>query len=107
MMNVVAVGNKIVEMFQIEEYTAEAFESGMKAAGWEWEEDFLVHKTTREFPGYEHLVEIDKRVDAYNVCIEQEMKYAEYKKNFSGCQTKKDSYNKETKTIVVYIRQFA
>lgn len=34
---------------------------------------------------------------------EIEMKYAEYKNNYSDCKTKKDSYNKESKTIIVYI----
>ncbi len=106
MMNVVAVGSRIVEMFQIEEYTAEAFEKGMKAAGWQWDEADLIHKTVKNYGGYE-LEEIDQRVSAYNACIEQEMSYTEYKKSYSGCQTKKDSYNKETKTIIVYVKQFA
>jgi hypothetical protein len=33
------------------------------------------------------------------------MKYSEYKNNFSSCKTKPDSYNREDKTIVVYINK--
>lgn len=38
-----------------------------------------------------------------NGCEEVEMSYAEYKNSYSDCKTKKDSYNKKTKTIVVYV----
>jgi len=106
MMNVVAVGSKIFEMFQIEECTPEAFETGMKAAGWEYEGSDLIHETVETFPNGYEMKKVD-RVSVYNVCIAMEMKYSEYKKNFAGCRTKKDSYNKETKTIVVYVPQFA
>lgn len=43
--------------------------------------------------------------DCYNAigCEEVEMHYGEYKKNYAECKTKKDSYNKETKTIIVFI----
>lgn len=34
---------------------------------------------------------------------EVEMKYAEYKEKYSDCKTKYNSYNRETKTIVVYV----
>ncbi len=36
-------------------------------------------------------------------CEEVEMSYAEYKTSYSDCKTKKDSYNKTTKTIIVYV----
>ena len=36
-------------------------------------------------------------------CEEVEMHYGEYKKNFSNCKTKPDSYNRDTKTIIVYV----
>lgn len=36
-------------------------------------------------------------------CNEIEMKYGEYKEMYPDCKTKSDSYNKETKTIVVYV----
>lgn len=36
-------------------------------------------------------------------CEEVEMSYREYKENYSECKTKRDSYNKEEKTIVVYV----
>ena len=104
MMNVVAVGSKIIDMFQIDEYTAEAFEKAMTAAGWEHDGEDLIHKTVKKYANSYEMEEIDQRVDAYNVCVEQEMKYSEYKANYSECQTKKNSYNKETKTIVVYVK---
>lgn len=103
MLNLVAVGSKVVELFQIEEYTAEAFQKGMRAAGWECEGNDLIHKTIKRFPNGAELDSVDKRVGMCNVCVETEMKYSEYKKNYAGCYTKKDSYNKETKTIVVYV----
>ena len=34
---------------------------------------------------------------------EVEMKYSEYKENYADCKTKSGSYDKEEKTIVVYI----
>ena len=36
-------------------------------------------------------------------CEEVEMKYSEYKENYADCKTKSGSYDKEEKTIVVYI----
>lgn len=36
-------------------------------------------------------------------CKEVEMHYSEYKNNYSDCKTKIDSYNSETKTIVVFV----
>lgn len=34
---------------------------------------------------------------------EVEMKYGDYKNNYSDCKTKADSYNKEAKTIIVFV----
>ena len=34
---------------------------------------------------------------------EAELKYSEYKENYADCKTKSGSYDKETKTIVVYV----
>jgi hypothetical protein len=31
------------------------------------------------------------------------MKYAQYKKQFSGCKTRSDSYDKTDRTILVYV----
>lgn len=36
---------------------------------------------------------------------EVRMHYGEYKRNYSDCKTKSDSYDKETKTIVVYVQK--
>lgn len=36
-------------------------------------------------------------------CEEVEMSYREYKLNHEDCKTKSGSYNKATKTIVVYV----
>lgn len=36
-------------------------------------------------------------------CEEVEMLYSEYKKNYSDCKTKANSYDKKQKTIVVYV----
>ncbi|MGN0488028.1 MAG: hypothetical protein ACI4HO_02065 [Ruminococcus sp.] len=36
-------------------------------------------------------------------CEEIEMLYGEYKKNYSDCKTKPNSYNAKTKTIVVFV----
>ena len=36
-------------------------------------------------------------------CEEVEMKYSEYKENYADCKTKSGSYDKEEKTIVVYL----
>lgn len=103
MMNVVAVGSKVMEMFQIEEYTAEAFEKGMKAAGWEYADRYtLAHKNVIRYENGYELEEVEE-VSMYNVCVEMEMSYSEYKTNYSDRQTKKGSYNKDTKTIVVYV----
>lgn len=109
MMNVVAVGSKIVEMFQIKEYTAEAFEKGMTEAGWKYDDNGtdMILETVRTFENGYELKEVEKRVALYNVCIETEMKYSEYKTNYSGCRTKKDSYDKTNKTIVVYVPQWS
>ncbi len=42
--------------------------------------------------------------DYYDLATECEMSYREYKTNYSDCDTKKKSYNGETKTIVVYVQ---
>lgn len=36
-------------------------------------------------------------------CIEVEMKYADYKKEYADCKTKAGSYNKAEKSVVVYV----
>lgn len=36
-------------------------------------------------------------------CKEVKMHYAEYKKNYPDCKTKSGSYNREEKTIIVYV----
>lgn len=36
-------------------------------------------------------------------CEEVEMHYSKYKKNYSDCKTKANSYDKKTKTIIVYV----
>lgn len=36
-------------------------------------------------------------------CIEKEMSYSEFKNNYKNCKTKRNSYNKRTKTTVVFI----
>lgn len=36
-------------------------------------------------------------------CEEIEMTYSEYKNNYADCKTKPNSYNKSTKTIIVYV----
>lgn len=36
-------------------------------------------------------------------CEKVLMKYSEYKKNYSECKTKKDSYDSENKTIIVFV----
>lgn len=36
-------------------------------------------------------------------CIEVEMKYADYKKEYADCKTKTGTYNKSEKTIVVFV----
>ena len=36
-------------------------------------------------------------------CNEVEMPYSEYKNNYSNCKTKANSYNKASKTIIVYV----
>lgn len=41
--------------------------------------------------------------EAAEGCDEVEMSYKEYKTDHADCKTKRDSYNKETKTIVVYV----
>lgn len=103
-MKVVAVAAKVVEMFEIGELTAEAFDSAMKENGWsyEMETNSLIHKTVKTY-GNASLEEVDARVGYSSVCIETEMPYSEYKSSYSGCKTKKDSYNKTAKTITVYI----
>ena len=46
-----------------------------------------------------------KDAEAAEGCSEVEMSYSEYKTNYASCKTKLNSYNKETKTIVVYVPQ--
>lgn len=36
---------------------------------------------------------------------ETEMKYSEYKNNYADCKTKPGSYNKESKTIIVFVQE--
>ena len=36
-------------------------------------------------------------------CNEVEMFYGDYKRNYPECKTKANSYNRETKTIIVYV----
>lgn len=102
MMNVVAAGSKVVEMFQIEEMTSEAFEKGRENAGWKYEGNDMIRETIRTFANGAESKETE-RVSLSNICIETEMKYSEYKANYSGCKTKKDSYDKANKTITVYV----
>lgn len=47
--------------------------------------------------------EEQKNKEASVGCEEVEMLYKEYKTNYAECETKKGSYNGETKTIVVYV----
>lgn len=44
-----------------------------------------------------------REVEKAEGCKEVEMSYSEYKNNYENYNTKKDSYNKETKTIIVYV----
>lgn len=44
-----------------------------------------------------------KAKEAAQGCEEIEMNYGEYKKNYSECKTKPNSYNAKNKTIVVYV----
>ena len=101
-MNVVAVGSRVVEMFQIEEMTPEAFEKGRENAGWQYDNYDMIRETTRTFANGAESKETE-RVSLSNICIETEMKYSEYRTNYSGCKTKKDSYDKANKTIAVYV----
>mgnify|MGYP001771141093 CR=1 FL=1 len=50
---------------------------------------------------YKEMKEAEKAEN----CEEVEMKYYEYKKNYAGCKTKADSYNRREKTIVVYVQK--
>ena len=104
MLNVAAVGSKITNLFQIEEMTPEAFEKGMTEAGWKYDNDgiHMIRETTRTFANGMTCKETQSAV-LTTICIEMEMKYSEYKTNYSGCQTKKGSYDKATKTIHVYV----
>ena len=47
----------------------------------------------------------EARINAENAegCDAIEMPYREYKEKYSECKTERGSYNKETKTIVVYV----
>lgn len=36
-------------------------------------------------------------------CTEVEMHYSDYLHNYADCETKKGSYNGDTKTIIVYV----
>ena len=92
-MKVVAVGSRVYEMFDIDDFTADAFEAGRIASGWEYD-------------GIDMVRGDSERVAQANVCVEVEMSYREYKTNYSRCRTKKDSYNKEAKTIVVYVSAY-
>lgn len=44
-----------------------------------------------------------KAAELEATCETVEMHYGEYKNNYSGCKTVKDSYNAATKTIRVYV----
>ena len=59
----------------------------------------------RKVAWYENNYICDECRDTENAkdCEEVEMSYAEYKTSYSECKTKKDSYDKKTKTIVVYV----
>lgn len=59
----------------------------------------------RKVKWYENNYICDECRDAENAegCEEVEMSYAEYKTNYADCKTKKNSYDKKTKTIIVYV----
>ena len=103
-MKVIGLGRKIVDMFEIEELTSEAFEAGRIAAGWEYETETgsMIHKTVKAY-GEHRIEEVDARVDCEIVCVEMEMQYRDYKTQYSACRTKSGSYNKDTKMITVYV----
>ena len=45
----------------------------------------------------------EQDAEAAKKCDEVEMLYREYKQDYAECRTKAGSYNKETKTIIVYV----
>lgn len=45
----------------------------------------------------------EQDAEAAKKCDEIEMPYREYKQDYADCRTKSGSYNKETKTIIVYV----
>lgn len=47
--------------------------------------------------------ETGEKVPDKEECVEKEMHYGEYKEHYSHCETKEGSYNKRTKTIIVYV----
>lgn len=80
--------------FEIEELTPEAFEKGLENSKWHID------------PENEYRI-VDNDLTYCNISdiyFEKEMHYGEYKKNYSGYPTKKNSYNSATKTIVVYLQ---
>lgn len=80
--------------FEIEELTPEAFEKGLENSKWHID------------PENEYRI-VDNDLTYCNIAdiyFEKEMHYGEYKKNYSSCATKKNSYNSATKTIVVYLQ---
>lgn len=80
--------------FEIEELTPEAFEKGLETSKWHVD------------PENEYMI-VDNDLTYCNIAdiyFEKEMHYGEYKKNYSGYATKKNSYNSATKTIVVYLQ---
>ena len=62
--------------------------------------------------GYEYNEDIDcickdgKNHAVADLADAREMSYREYKNNYSNCRTKKNSYNADKKTIVVYVGWF-
>ena len=56
----------------------------------------------RKIAYYESTVCEDCEHEGYETI---EMFYGDYKKNYSDCETKKNSYNKISKTIVVYVKK--
>lgn len=50
-----------------------------------------------------HCYEEAKNAKNAEGCKEVEMKYSEYKNCYENCKTKANSYNKSTKTIIVYV----
>lgn len=78
---------------EVSEITPEAFDEGLANSKWHFEEG----NEARITDGY-------WVVNIWDIFFEKEMHYSEYKNNYSDCETKRGSYNKETKTIIVYVQ---